>query len=540
VKKNFPVTQVERPFPKGKYVVSRTDLKGAITFANKTFIELSGFSSDELLGQNHNLVRHPDMPPSAFADLWVTVKTGRPWRGIVKNRCKNGDYYWVNALVVPVKKGGTITGYMSVRTEPSRAEVQQAEALYVQLNKSGAAIVHPWALHHMALRPRLLAMSGFLVLAQLITLLAHLFADNLGISAGLINALLTILGVAGVGVGVMTMGLQSKILTIMSRIIDRLDNIAQGDLTDDIPLHRRDELGRINDALVTMQSHLKTMMAEIAESADSVLNSAEEVSQDMDKAHGEAEGQSDAVAHIAQVMEEMSVSIQHVAEGAEQAAGAVGTSQSLLQTAVAQMTDSREASRGVVASVSEASGTMGELFKSIHDIGVVTQTIREVADQTNLLALNAAIEAARAGEAGRGFAVVADEVRKLAERASTQTEAITKTVQEVQRVTQLAVSGMESAVNQVAVTDQAMDQAQASLGQVGVQGGEVGRMSGDIVTVTREQARAGEDVARQVENMASGIEQTVGQIAQVRTRAGEMRGIARRMRELVGYFRLIR
>jgi aerotaxis receptor len=540
VKKNLPVTQVEQPFPRGKYVVSRTDLKGSITFANDTFVALSGFSQEELLGKNHNIVRHPDMPPAAFADLWVTVKTGRPWRGIVKNRCKNGDYYWVNALVVPVKKGGEITGYMSVRTEPSRTDVQQAEALYQQLNGSGAAITHPWAWHHLSLRNRLLAQSGLLTLVLLLILLAHSFGPSLGLGAGLVEGLIWGLGVLGMGAGLLAMGLQAKMLTIMTRIIERLDNIAQGDLTDDIPLHRRDELGRINDALVTMQTHLKTMMAEIAESASHVLHSAEAVSAGMDQAHGEAEQQSDAVSHIAQVMEEMSVSIQEVAASAEQAEGAVSASQSLLKTAMGQMTASRQASRGVVDSVGQASSTMAELFKSIHDIGVVTRTIQEVAEQTNLLALNAAIEAARAGEAGRGFAVVADEVRKLAERASNQTEEINRTVAEVQRVTQLAVDGMESAGNQVAVTDQAMDQAQASLGEVGDQGQNVGRMSADIVTVTREQAMAGEDVARQVENMASGIEQTVGQIARARDQADDMRGIARRMRELVAYFRLIR
>ena len=540
MKKNLPVTQVEQPFPRGKYVVSRTDLKGSITFANDTFVALSGFSQEELLGKNHNLVRHPDMPPAAFADLWATVKTGRPWRGIVKNRCKNGDYYWVNALVVPVKKGGEITGYMSVRTEPSRADVQQAEALYQQLNGSGAAITHPWAWHHLSLRKRLLAQSGLLTLVLLTILVVHSFGASLGLGAGLVDGLIWGLGAVGIGVGFMAMGLQAKMLTIMTRIIDRLDNIAQGDLTDDIPLHRRDELGRINDALVTMQTHLKTMMAEIAESAAHVLHSAEAVSAGMDQAHGEAEEQSDAVSHIAQVMEEMSVSIQQVAAGAEQAEGAVTASQSLLQTAMGQMTASRQASKGVVDCVGQASSTMAELFKSIHDIGVVARTIQEVSEQTNLLALNAAIEAARAGEAGRGFAVVADEVRKLAERASNQTEEINRTVAEVQRVTQLAVDGMASAGDQVTVTDQAMDQAQNSLGEVGEQGRNVGRMSADIVTVTREQAKAGEDVARQVENMASGIEQTVGQIARARDQADDMRGIARRMRELVAYFRLIR
>ncbi|HEY6895965.1 MAG TPA: PAS domain-containing methyl-accepting chemotaxis protein [Rhodocyclaceae bacterium] len=540
MKQNLPITQIERPFPKGRYLVSRTDLKGIITVANDTFVELSGFSHEELIGKNHNLVRHPEMPPAAFADLWTTMKAGRPWRGIVKNRCKNGDFYWVSALVVPVKKNGETTGYMSVRTEPSRGEITQAEALYRQLNASGAAIKHPWAWHHISLRSRLLGLSSFLVLAQLAALMVHNYGAGIGLSPGAIDGTIAGLGVAGVGAGVVAMALQSKLLTVMSNIIKRLDHIASGELADDIPLHRRDELGHINDALVTMQTHLKTMMAEIAESAAEVMSTAEHLGRGMDTAHREAEQQSDSVSRIASVMEEMTVSIQQVADGAEQAAEAVEVSHSLLQVASTRMSDSREASRGVVASVAEASNTMTELFKSIYAIGVVTRTIQEVAEQTNLLALNAAIEAARAGEAGRGFAVVADEVRKLAERASNQTEEITRTVNEIQRVTQLAVSGMESAGDFVAKTDQTMELAQTSLGEVGEHGSGVGRMSGDIVTATREQAKAGEDVARQVETIASGVEHTVLQIAAARAQADDMRGVARRLRELVGYFRFIR
>ena len=102
MKTNLPVTQTEVPFPKGHYIVSRTNLKGIITYVNETFVKISGFTREELIEKNHNMVRHPDMPPGAYAWLWDTVMAGRPWRGIVKNRCKNGDFYWVVALVVPV------------------------------------------------------------------------------------------------------------------------------------------------------------------------------------------------------------------------------------------------------------------------------------------------------------------------------------------------------------------------------------------------------------------------------------------------------
>ncbi|MFO1413488.1 MAG: methyl-accepting chemotaxis protein [Burkholderiales bacterium] len=130
MRKNLPVTAVEYVLRDDACIVTETDLKGRITFANPGFLEASGFAEEELLGEPHNLVRHPDMPEEAFADLWNTLKKGRPWTGFVKNRRKNGDFYWVKANVTPVRKGDEVTGYMSVRTKPSRDEVDAATAIY--------------------------------------------------------------------------------------------------------------------------------------------------------------------------------------------------------------------------------------------------------------------------------------------------------------------------------------------------------------------------------------------------------------------------
>ena len=130
MKINLPVTGQEQHFSAEKNMVTKTNTKGIITFANKDFVEVSGFSADELVGKNHNLIRHPDMPPVAFESMWKTLKRGLPWRGLVKNRCKNGDHYWVDAHIVPIKKKGSVTGYMSVRTRPSRDEVAAAEVAY--------------------------------------------------------------------------------------------------------------------------------------------------------------------------------------------------------------------------------------------------------------------------------------------------------------------------------------------------------------------------------------------------------------------------
>ena len=132
---NLPVTQREYDYPADEILVSTTDTKGIITHCDHAFVAISGYSYDELIGQNHNLVRHPDMPADAFKDLWQTLGRRAPWSGIVKNRCKNGDPYWVRANVTPIMKDGKPQGYLSVQIKPSRQEVQAAQALYASMNR---------------------------------------------------------------------------------------------------------------------------------------------------------------------------------------------------------------------------------------------------------------------------------------------------------------------------------------------------------------------------------------------------------------------
>jgi len=136
---NLPVTQREYEYPADRMLVSMTDTKGTITHCNHAFVETSGFTYEELIGQPHNLVRHPDMPPEAYKDMWQTIGHGQPWTALVKNRRKNGDHYWVQANVTPILENGKPKGYMSVRIKPSRQDVQAAEALYAQMRADSQA-----------------------------------------------------------------------------------------------------------------------------------------------------------------------------------------------------------------------------------------------------------------------------------------------------------------------------------------------------------------------------------------------------------------
>jgi len=126
-------TEIETPYPDGKLIVSTTDTKGVITHVNRSFIEMSGYEEDELIGAPHSILRHPDMPPAAFKDLWDTVNKGVKWQGFVKNLRKDGGYYWVKATVIPNVRNGEVMGYTSVRRKPSKTKVEECIKLYPTL-----------------------------------------------------------------------------------------------------------------------------------------------------------------------------------------------------------------------------------------------------------------------------------------------------------------------------------------------------------------------------------------------------------------------
>ncbi|MCB1955127.1 MAG: methyl-accepting chemotaxis protein, partial [Rhodocyclaceae bacterium] len=484
MKRNLPVSQREVGFPRGQYIVSKTDLKGRITYVNEAFVAISGFSRDELIGASHNIIRHPDMPPAAFEDLWATVKGNRPWRGFVKNRCKNGDHYWVEALVVPIRAENATIGYMSVRTEPDRKQVEAAESLYRRISEGHGALPTVPLWKRIGIRSKEIALAATLLAAQALcaaaVLLPGLGADQTRPMV-LLGAGLSVAAVLGL------LFSQHQIHTVLQRIITRLDHIGRGILTDSIPLTRRDELGRLNDALLSMQTHLKAMLAEISEASRQVDADATAVSLGMESASTASRTQEAASQEIAASIEQLLGSVNEVAAGAGSAVSLVEDSRALLGEVADRMAESRCASQNVVRTVDEAGATMAELFQSIFAISEVTQAIKEISDQTNLLALNAAIEAARAGEAGRGFSVVAVSLKKKAENAKQRTDEISASITRIQSQTQNAVARMEAAGQHVSQTEQAVDRAQSSLEKAVAHGDEVIADARDIARATHEQ-----------------------------------------------------
>jgi methyl-accepting chemotaxis protein len=245
MKINEPVTDNEVPFPKDTILVSKTDRKGIITYANTAFVAISGYSEAELLGKNHNIVRHPDMPPEAFKDLWDTVHAGQTWTGIVKNRAKNGDYYWVRANVTPIPMANGEVEYMSVRTEPSDEEKIFAEGLYRQIRAGQAKVPQsleagsPWT----AERLNLFASVGVAALV-LLTLVVLLSGAGVGATAGL----LVVIAATALGFGYLG---QQHVIRPLRYASGKLGQFVAGEYFD---WAQATERGAVGDILQSIRS----------------------------------------------------------------------------------------------------------------------------------------------------------------------------------------------------------------------------------------------------------------------------------------------
>ena len=280
---NMPVTNNEVMLTERSMIVSKTDTKGIITYVNKDFLDISGFTEAELIGQPHNIVRHPDMPSEAFADLWKYLREGKPWSGFVKNRCKNGDYYWVFANATPIMENNTVVGYMSVRTMPTREQVAAVGAAYRMFKEGRAkglkiengAVVKDTQLgrlnvfKHMSIKNRLTTVIGMLALALLIVGALGLFGMTKSYEiTRYISVALIAIAMLGIWMG---RSLLIAILRPLEHAIDVFNQIAQGNYISQVHVESEDEIGKVLNALRSMQTRLGFEVAETTRVANENL-----------------------------------------------------------------------------------------------------------------------------------------------------------------------------------------------------------------------------------------------------------------------------
>ncbi|MET3999645.1 PAS domain-containing methyl-accepting chemotaxis protein [Marinobacterium sp. MBR-109] len=482
MKKNLPVTQVEETFPASANILSTTNLKGAITYVNPDFVKISGFTRDELVGQNHNMVRHPDMPPAAFAELWSTVKSGESWMGMVKNRCKNGNHYWVDAYVTPIEKNGEVKEYQSVRRKPSREHVRRAEQIYPQLMEGKT----PRALKNT------LSLSSKNLLWLTLPVASILLSFLLVSEPGLLQALIACSGVLLAAFG------QALTLQPLKQAVAKARNVINNPVARFIYTGRRDDVGQLMLALKALESETAGLIGRIADSADDMMTSTGTLGEAVSRSQQGVQRQFSETDQVAAAVNEMSASIQEVADNAHSTSTAANEGRNQVEQGRAVVTDMVRMIGSLRDEITRAAEVISQVQSSSNQISTVLNVINDIAEQTNLLALNAAIEAARAGDAGRGFAVVADEVRSLASRTSNSTDEIRNMIKLLQNNSRMAVEAMEVGQRQ---TGECVDQGNATVSSLEViwqSISQINDMSMQIAAAVEQQSAVADEINRSV------------------------------------------
>jgi methyl-accepting chemotaxis protein len=358
---------------------------------------------------------------------------------------------------------------------------------------------------------------------------AHATARNLMIGAGIVAAL------AGI---VLALAVTRSLTVPLDKAVNVANSLARGDLTVAIEVNSRDETGMLLAAMQNMVVNLKKMISEILTGADRVSSTAEQLSASSSQVAEGSRQQSAAASSMAAAVEEMTVSIDQVSSNANEARNATGHSCELsgqgaqvIHSAVAEMAK-------IEGSVQQSSQIIKALEAQSGDISAIVNVIKEIADQTNLLALNAAIEAARAGEQGRGFAVVADEVRKLAERTAKSTQEITSMIEKIQGGTREAVNSMENGADRVTSGVALANQAGQSISQIETEASRVAQVVVAISESLKEQSTASNDIAKNVEIIAHMAEENSSAVQQTAEAAQHLEKLASSLQSAIGHFKV--
>ncbi|CAM3681588.1 Aerotaxis receptor [Vibrio aerogenes CECT 7868] len=467
-KRNQSILNEEVTFGKDEELVSTTDLRGVITYANEAFCRVAGYSFEELHRKNHNIVRHPDMPKAAFKDMWEHLQAGQPWRGAVKNRCKDGRYYWVDAFVTPIYENNQCIGYQSVRTLPDAKVKDRAEKLYARLNRG-----QPTAPLAMVKTIQFRSFAALLLIGAII---------GLSTVAGLIADIL--IPLVFIGLFWPELFRQPKYEDQLKAQYDSVSRYVYSEHPDNIA----------DFQLKMYEGKVRTILGRVTDSCQVMKQQAISLGDEAIASQSNVEQESMELESVSSSLEEMVASIEEVANSSATSSDQVQLASEQCHQAVGQVTQVSSVISSVVNNVEESTHSTQALSEKLDSINSLMAEIQGIAEQTNLLALNAAIEAARAGEQGRGFAVVADEVRSLSQRTHKTTESIQETMGQVTSALAELVKSMECSRQSAAGSIEAAEQTSQAIASLREIIGNISDASLQISTATEQQSVVAKEI----------------------------------------------
>ncbi|MCH1920874.1 methyl-accepting chemotaxis protein [Shewanella sp. A3A] len=510
------ITNIETPVPTSYRILSTTDLKGRITHINKDFCDICGFEKDELLGHGHNIVRHPDMPKAAFADLWKDIKARKNWMGLVKNRRKDGGHYWVNAFITPILRDGNIVEYQSVRTTAEPALIERAKQCYQDIERGKLPL------------PRLqLSLTQKVISAWLLS--------SIIIAAGCLTGgiyaggavVLSLLGMGYFGMRLSQRCAKLSTLAAKAQTNALLQSIYTGDT---------DELSAAELSLRMREAEVIAITARINDTAEHLDKNLGCHQQSVDDNHKELSSQAGALDELAAAISQMKSAISEIASSSAGSASDVADLERRNQHTMTSLSASRSANAEMNSLVQKVETQITELAKHCSSVNTVLDVIEQLSEQTNLLALNAAIEAARAGEAGRGFAVVADEVRALAQRSSSSAKEIYDIIRQLSQQSSEAVKEMSRSK---LLVEQSAKLEQQLVTQLTEEAKTLARIAGNshqIAVATEQQAYTVEQLFDNSSKLQQGLNRLRDNSEVATSHGAELQKQSLRQKELIAQF----
>ena len=521
-----PLTGRERTLDSTAVLISSTDLEGKVVYCNEQLYQFTGYSSEEVLGELQMHLGAGGVPSSVFTDLYSSLQAGKAYIAILKNRCHNGDHYWADVYFTPKYDGERLAGIDSIRTQPSPECVARAKKEYPRLTTS--ATTPKFSLRN--------AWSTLSLHGKLSGVSALSCAAALGLVLNLVpNAAATLtMTFAALWLGLvaasyhLTSGLRQLEQSSRKIIDNRLATL--------IYTGRQDEVGQLQLTIQVLQAKLKTALGRVGDAADDLVSQAHQAEQAISSTQAEISRQELDIEQIAAAMDEMTATVSEIARNTTDASTSANRAKAVACEGRTNVLHTSHQIATLADNVRQSTSVIASLEKDSHEISEVLTVIRNIAEQTNLLALNAAIEAARAGEQGRGFAVVADEVRSLAGRTQGSIADIEQTIERLQTTTRQAVSVMAESL---ALANSGVSQTQtseASIEEIAQQIGLMNDLNMMIASAAEEQSSVSAEISNKVRLISQSAESTSGHAQSNMQTSYEMAQLTQQLRDIIDSF----